>query len=196
MHPPRDFTLGILAGGTGRRLMGRDKGLVCVDGEVLVNRMLNNWGARAVATLVNAHRNPCCYMHLADRVLCDPARDQGPCVGILALLAACESPLLLIAPVDLLHPAPDLPQRLIDALPDDAPGAFVRDGTGRQQLVLLLRQSTIADVQHYVARGGRKVSELIDELTLVPFSAHEEWQDIDCLEQLGSARDRAVNRAE
>ena len=114
------LTVGILAGGRGNRLGGRDKGMLVVDGEPFIAQLLHsvdrnlravpelNW----VETVINCPRNSAFYRHYANRLVCDRQLHGGPGAGIAALLAACTTDWLLVLACD--HP--HLPVESIDKL--------------------------------------------------------------------------------
>jgi molybdopterin-guanine dinucleotide biosynthesis protein A len=141
----RDFTLGILSGGAGRRLGGADKGLLAVDGTPQVLRIHAAFGSSPAAVLVSANRHLERYRALGLVVVEDAVPGfQGPLAGVAALLAACRTPWLLSVPVDAVHLPPDVPARLFEALgnaPTTVGLARVRDGDGLQPTLALYRSS-------------------------------------------------------
>lgn len=139
MIAPDGLTLGIIAGGAATRLQGRDKAWLQLHDEPLVQRLVRVFAGRVSATWISANRDLGRYaaaglLAVPDRVAARP----GPLAGIDALLAACPTPWLLTVPVDLLHPPPDLPERLHTAC-GDAAGAYARDDDGPQPLAALWR---------------------------------------------------------
>ena len=105
------LTVGILAGGKGARLSGRDKGMLVFEGEPFVAQLLSGVRRNLVAvpelawvdTLINCPRNSHFYHHYADRLLCDRQLHAGPSAGIAALLAACTTDWLLTLACDQWH---------------------------------------------------------------------------------------------
>ena len=57
MIEAKEITGVILAGGRGRRMGGQDKGLVELDGEPLVGRILSDLAPQVGQILINANRN-------------------------------------------------------------------------------------------------------------------------------------------
>ncbi len=102
------LTVGILAGGQGVRLGGRDKGMLVLDGEPLVAQLMasvhRNLDAvpelSCIETIINCPRNSLFYRHYAQKLLCDRQLHEGPAAGIAALLAACTTDWLLIVACD------------------------------------------------------------------------------------------------
>lgn len=102
------LTVGILAGGKGARLGGRDKGMLVFEGEPFVAKLLSSVRRNLVAvpelawvdTVINCPRNSHFYQHYADRLLCDGQLQAGPSAGIAALLATCTTDWLLTLACD------------------------------------------------------------------------------------------------
>lgn len=129
----RSVTLGILAGGQGSRLGGRDKAWLERDGVPLVLALVEPLAAAFDAVLVSANRHEERYLAHGLRVVHDRVPDAGPLAGLEALAAACRTPWLLTLPVDLLH----VPPMLVDALGASAAGSWLQDDDGAQPLVAL-----------------------------------------------------------
>src|SRR5579875_600071 len=127
-------TLGVvLAGGTGTRVGGADKGLLPLSGRPLVEHVVARLRPQCAELLVVANRHLNAYARHA-RVIRDVVGDHaGPLAGIAAAL--------LTVPVDCPAPPPDLCARLWSGLAAN-PGAqcvFVHDGAGPQPLFALYR---------------------------------------------------------
>ncbi len=161
----RDVTLGILAGGRATRLGGNDKAWMVYHDELLIERTLRAFGDVFTTRCVSANRNLDRYATLGlcaipDRVAGFP----GPLAGLDALLAICETPLLLTVPVDLRAIPYNLVARLLEM---GAGGAVARDASGLQPLVALwpLARARIAVVKA-IARGKRAAHRIVAELAL------------------------------
>lgn len=139
----RSMTLGILAGGQGSRLGGRDKAWLERDGVPLVLGLVEPLAAAFDAVLVSANRHQERYLAHGLRVVHDRVPDAGPLAGLEALAGACRTPWLLTLPVDLLR----VPAMLVDRLCTASEGGWLEDDDGAQPLVALwpvsaLRAST------------------------------------------------------
>ncbi len=162
----------ILAGGRARRLGGRDKGLVAVAGRPLVAHVLAALRPQTQSVLISANRNLDRYREFGAPVLVDAVADfAGPLAGIARGLAAAPTPLVLCVPCDApLLPA-DLAQRLAAGLAG-AGGrrralAVAHDGSRRQPLFALLRRDLQADLEAWIAGGGRRVGDWVARLNPV-----------------------------
>ncbi|HTA66405.1 MAG TPA: NTP transferase domain-containing protein [Xanthomonadaceae bacterium] len=159
------ITLGILAGGRATRLEGRDKAWTVYRGQALIERSIDALGEGFAATLVSANRDRPRYDLLGIRAIADRMPGfPGPLAGIDALLAACETPLLLTLPVDLREIPHDLVQRLGAA---GEGGAVAQDEGGLQPLVALWPVARARDaVAQALARGESAVHRVIETLAL------------------------------
>ena len=158
-------TLGILAGGRGTRLGGRDKAWEIFHGQPLIERTMQALPACFAERLVSANRDTSRYLSLELRVVADRLPDRpGPLAGIDALLAACDTPWLLTVPVDLRRIPHDLGERLF---PAGEGGAVAQDMRGLQPLVALWpvarSRKPVADA---LERGDGAVHRIVAQLSL------------------------------
>lgn len=138
---PVDITAAILAGGEGRRVGGRDKGLITLAGKPLVAHVVAGLAGQVGQMLICSNRNDIQYAAFA-KVCADTVPGfRGPLAGIAAALAACETCWLLTVPVDSPQPPPDLARSLHAAASiAQANAAVVNDGERRQPLFALYRR--------------------------------------------------------
>lgn len=150
------YTLLILAGGQGRRMGGRDKGLVELDGRPLVDHLLAAL-PRPGRVVISANRNRDAYRQRADAVVFDRRGDfPGPMAGLEAGLAECQGPVLCL-PCDLLAPPALLAALLLDGL-DPGRIRVIEDDGGLQPLCLgLFGGRWVASITDYLDEGGRSV---------------------------------------
>lgn len=163
----RPLTIAILAGGAASRLGGRDKGLAMLDGQALVDQVIDAVGAMHAGPLdllIVANRNLEDYARRARTVTDAIAGYQGPLAGIAAALAACTTPWLLTLPVDCPDPPVELPARLAHAAARHAADALVaHDGERRQPLFALYRRE-LAAAAAAAAGEGRGVAHWQDAI--------------------------------
>ncbi len=158
-------TLGILAGGRATRLGGSDKAWSVYRGETLIERTLDALGDAFAARLVGANRDLDRYAAVGLRAVPDRiAGHPGPLAGLDALLAACETELLLTVPVDLRTIPADLVARLLET---GEGGAVALDAHGLQPLVALWPAARASNaVANALARGERAAHRIVAELAL------------------------------
>ncbi|MCA1773692.1 MAG: molybdenum cofactor guanylyltransferase [Halomonas sp.] len=152
----------ILAGGEGRRMGGRDKGLEPFAGLPLVAHVIQRFDGRVAELLINANRNSDAYEMFADRVVADLVIDgaeggfKGPLMGIYSGLRAAKTPWLLVAPCDSPALPNDLVARMVAGIGEhDIAVAF--DGERLHPVVALLRTSLADDLAATLAQGERKI---------------------------------------
>lgn len=160
-----DLTGLILAGGQGRRMGGRDKGLEPFAGRTLVAHVRDRLAGRVAEVLINANRNPEAYAPLADRVIPDAEGGyQGPLMGIYSGLRAATTPWLLVVPCDSPALPHDLVERMVERLADgdgESEGecdiAVAFDGERLHPVVALIRTALADDLAEALAGGERKI---------------------------------------
>lgn len=135
-----ELTLGILAGGRGSRLGGRDKAWLQRDGVAQVLRIARRFESESAAVLVSANRDLHRYPAQGLTALADRIADLGPLGGLDALASACETPWLLTIPVDIVNTNDCLLRTLATA---GGAGAVAEDDDGLQPLVALYRVETL-----------------------------------------------------
>jgi molybdopterin-guanine dinucleotide biosynthesis protein A len=158
-YPRTEVTALILAGGMGRRMNGRDKGLLEYRGKALVRQVADRLAGQAVAVLVSANRSHEAYRALGFSPIADLRADfPGPLAGIESGFVHCNSPYLLITPCDTPDIPRDLGPRLWQAMQhEDAQLAFACDDERDHFLHVLLPTTLAEDLRAYLDRGGRTV---------------------------------------
>lgn len=151
----------VLAGGRGRRLGGRDKGLFPYQGRPLVEWVLTALAGQVGALMINANRNLPRYRAYGHPVVVDRLPDfPGPLAGIASAMAAAPTPWICVAPCDAPLLPHDLVQRLSTALTTSGGDlALAFDGTRVQRLHALLPVSLRSSLEAFLAHGGRKVAD-------------------------------------
>ncbi|WP_404343880.1 molybdenum cofactor guanylyltransferase MobA [Vreelandella venusta] len=161
MIAKHDLTGMILAGGEGRRMGGRDKGLEPFAGLPLVAHTVKRFDGHVQELMINANRNSDAYALFADRVIEDAEGGfKGPLMGIYSGLRAAQTPWLLVAPCDSPALPLDLVARMVagitqEGVEHDIAVAF--DGERLHPVVALLRTSLADDLATTLAEGERKI---------------------------------------
>lgn len=144
MIPRTAISLGILAGGRGERLGGRDKAWVTHYGKTLIQHCVSAFPGGYAERLVSARAADPRFLKLGLRPVFDLRPDfPGPLAALEALSAACRTPWLLTVPVDLQRIPEGLPDALRDATARD--GVVVKDASGLQPLFGLWRAVRLHD---------------------------------------------------
>jgi molybdopterin-guanine dinucleotide biosynthesis protein A len=180
----------ILAGGSARRLGGRDKPAVRVGGLSLLDRVTAACAhaTRVVVVGPEQQGGPVAALAAGLRMLGvngrpgldSVANGAGPGVGAVALLAA-DLPLLTTGALD----------ALAGALPDHD-GALYVDGDGRRQLLCgLWRVEALRDRLATTDPDGMPLRKLVAGLRIAELTdPAEPWFDCDTPEQLAEAERR------
>ncbi|HHC73234.1 MAG TPA: molybdenum cofactor guanylyltransferase [Thiotrichales bacterium] len=156
---PVTTTAIVLAGGAGRRMGGREKGLLPFAGRPLVTHVIETLSRQAAEVIVSANRHLEAYRRFGHPVVRDTLEGlQGPLAGILAAGESASHPWLLVAPCDV----PGLPDDLLERLArgilrQDARLAAAHDGNRLHPTVLLLHRPLLDEIRHDLERGDRQV---------------------------------------
>jgi molybdopterin-guanine dinucleotide biosynthesis protein A len=162
MIATQDLTAMILAGGEGRRMGGRDKGLETFSAPglpeaPLIRHVAERFYGQTAELLINANRNLDIYRQYGDRVIEDAeAGFQGPLMGIYSGLRAAQSPWLLIAPCDSPALPMDLVARMVAGIGLHAIGV-ADDGERMHPVVALIRTDLADDLLGTLQAGERKI---------------------------------------
>ncbi len=153
----------ILAGGAGRRVGGRDKGLLVFHGRPLVAHVVQRLRPQVGRLLISCNRNLDRYRTFAELTAVDIRRNfQGPLAGLEAAIPSIETEFLLLCACDTpLLPA-DLASRLMNAINRDDDGGpadicYVHDGEREQYLCAMMRCSCLPSLREYLDQGNRSV---------------------------------------
>ena len=160
LNASNHHSLGILAGGQGRRWGGRDKGLIIWRGRPLIDHICQARPAGTEALLICCRRNARFYQHYGDRVLSETQELAGPCAGIAALLAASTSPSLIVVPVDLIGAPARVIQLLESEWRKDDAAVVLHDAKGRHSPCARLRSEVRPKCEAYLDGGGKKLVDL------------------------------------
>ena len=180
-----EFTLGILAGGSGRRVGYRDKGLLVGSGQTLVERTVSQNRAMFAEVIVCCHDNPWFYSMLADRVFCDSRPGLGPLMGIAALLAGTETEFLAVIPCDQQRLPAGWLNHMFEAMDKSLLGVYAVEA-GRHTACCLLRRRARARVEELLENKERSLGALFEQPEFSGVEAASMGCDIDYLSELRS----------
>lgn len=159
MQPRAKITGVVLAGGQGRRMGGKDKGLVLLNGIALFRYVLETLRPQVSQLVISANRHIDIYQQTGIPVIADSLPDYpGPLAGMLAVMEAVESEWFLFSPCDTPNIPSDLASSLWDALGDPASAAvWVNDGERDHPGIALVHHSAKVALRDYLSAGERRV---------------------------------------
>jgi len=149
----------VLAGGMGRRMDSRDKGLVVLRGQPMVTHVIARLAPQVDTLLINANRNLESYAAFGFPVVSDAVGGfAGPLAGLHAGMQACTGPLIVTAPCDSPFLPLDLVARLQAAMESEiADLAVARSGGYPQPVFALYSISLLPSLTQFLNEGGRKI---------------------------------------
>jgi len=151
----------ILAGGAGRRVGGRDKGLIPWAGKPLAQQVVERIGPQVDSVIISCNRNSDLYRQFTTRTVCDTRPGYpGPLAGIEAAHPYVDTDLLLVVNCDMpLLPA-GLARRLAGKLRESSRRVeicYAHDGLYAHYLCAVLHRDCLASVTGFLDNGGRAV---------------------------------------
>lgn len=155
------ISVAILAGGESRR-MGRDKGLLPLDGTSMIEAVAAQLSPYAREVIIGAN-DPDAYAFTGLRVVPDLERGCGPMMGVLSCLEAARGGTVLFAPCDV-PVIPDGFVRLMLEAAAEADVAMPLDRLGRPEPLLAAYSRRCAPAIRRLLDGGeRRVTALMGD---------------------------------
>ena len=163
----------VLAGGQSRR-MGRDKALLPLGGQTLIERVLTAAHPLGYPRLIVG--DPTAYTHLKLPVLPDRRPKLGPLGGLYTALSTTAAPVLLLA-CDLPFLTPDFLRYLVS---QRGPHQVVvpHTATGLQPLCALYEPSCLAAVEAAIQADQLGMRDLLNNLNL-NLVREKDWRPYD-----------------
>ena len=155
----QDVTAAILTGGKGRRMQGKDKGLVELADRPLIEYVIAAIKPQVNTIIINANRNQLHYARYAYPVFADNLENyQGPLAGFISVMKKATTSHLVTLPCDGPLIAADFVERLIAALKKDkAEIAVAHDGERLQPVHALIPITLSASLDDFLDSGERKI---------------------------------------
>jgi molybdenum cofactor guanylyltransferase len=154
----------ILAGGAGRRVGCRDKGLILWQGKPLVAHVSAALRHEVGEILISCNRNVSDYQKYATRTVADRRGSfQGPLAGLEAASTFIGTELMVVVSCDM----PQLPAgfvaRLLAPLVSDSDNgpeiSFAHDGARAQYLCAAMRTECLSSLPGFLDEGHRAVRD-------------------------------------
>ncbi len=154
-----NITAVILAGGQGRRMGGRDKGLIEFNGKALVKILIEKLEQQAVTIIVNANRNQQRYQAFGCPVVSDQLTDyQGPLAGFASAMNAVDTDFIVTLPCDSPFLVTDYVSRFINSHEqNDSPVHVAYDGERLQPVHAMISVGLLPSLNKFLDSGDRKI---------------------------------------
>lgn len=158
---PKDITGGILAGGKSRRF-GTNKALYRWQEETFLDSVIRQVGSLVSEILISCSaENHSAYASYPYTKVVDRYPDCGPLGGIASLLAACNTPYLLVLTCDMPLIDKELLSKLLQEKPSTAVCMCYSDGQ-TAPFPLLLNKQLQPEIEAQIAQKNLKMKHLID----------------------------------
>lgn len=189
-----NVTAVILAGGKGRRMDGKDKGLVELANRPLIEYVIDAIKPQVESIILNANRNQEQYSRYGYPVVSDALADyQGPLAGFICAMKSSTTSHIVTLPCDGPFLPADLVDRLISSLTDNnAEIAVAHDGDRMQPVYSLMPVTLSNSLGSFLDSSERKIDLWYSQhrVALADFSdCPETFRNINTAEQ----RDRLQN---
>lgn len=163
------FTCAVLAGGASSR-MGRDKSLLEINGEPMIQRVLNRLSA-VTDELMVVTDEPDKYEFLRKRVRFAGdigGMGQGPLAGIAGALVKARYPRVAVVATDMPFINPQLIQFLaeVDPTADVVVPVISEDGFP-ETLHAIYAKSALYAIQEQLIEGNRKITQFFNQVRVV-----------------------------
>ena len=167
-----EISIMILAGGRGTRMDGADKGLIMIDGDYIINHLIDLASKVTKNVYINANRNIETYSELNVNIVQDVIDDyQGPLAGIYSGLLNIKTEYLLTIPCDCPFVSELYFSRMIKDLHEKKiKCAFSNDRI--QPVHALIPKDYIDSLKKFLDGGKRKIDQWYtqESFSLVDFS--------------------------
>lgn len=140
---------------------GRDKGLLPLHGQALIEHVLQRVSPQCDTILINISRHKEVYAKFGYPLIEDSLPGGlGPLAGLLSALEHSHSDYVLSVPCDTPELPHDLVPRMLDSLKHHrAEACTVDDGKRLHPVIMLVKCSLASNLRHYLESGRRKVHD-------------------------------------
>ncbi|PCS22448.1 molybdenum cofactor guanylyltransferase MobA [Candidatus Enterovibrio escicola] len=171
-HP--ETTWVILAGGQGRRMGGRDKGLMTFDGKPFVEYVYERLTAQDATIAINANRNHSTYEKYGP-VFGDVLKGfLGPLGGIHAAMSYCDTEWLGFVPCDCLNLPHKMLKKMYQSIGESTEIVVAHDGQSVQPVITMMKRNLLQRLEAFLENGNRKIILMYDlcDTKFVDFSSN------------------------
>ncbi len=164
-----NITAVILAGGKGKRLGGKDKGLVLYHNKPLIEHILEKIETQVSTVLISANRNNALYSTYGYAVIKDEMLDyQGPLAGFYTAMKNTQTEYIITLPCDGPLISYDLVTRLRKCLQHNPTKiAVAHDGQRLQPTYALIPVTYLSDLNKFMRNGGRSIYQWYAQYAII-----------------------------
>lgn len=187
MHQEVNISGLILAGGEGRRMNFKDKGLVHWQKKPLIEEVVTRFRPQVAELLISCNQNEHRYQAFGQTIGDGEFFRLGPLAGIYSGLLNCQFEYLAVVPVD----SPLLPLNLVSTLcrkqaQTSAKIVFVETPLRTQPLFCLLHKSLTDSLYDYLKSGNRQVYQWMKQQAyeIAKFDEDDPFTNINTSNQL------------
>ena len=154
----------VLAGGRGARMGGEDKGLLMLQGRLMIEWILDRFAPQVTTIVISANRNNDQYAALGYPIVSDSTVDfRGPLAGISAALSRTDTPWIVTVPCDSPLIPLDLVTRLqVQVVEQGANLGVAHDGQRLQPVFMFVHRDLLVDLEGYLEGGDRKIDRWLE----------------------------------
>ncbi|TQV71672.1 molybdenum cofactor guanylyltransferase [Aliikangiella marina] len=155
----------ILSGGEGRRVSGKDKGLLHFKERLLIELQIEWLQGQVDDIIISANRNLDDYQRLGFAVVSDDSAGHlGPLHGVKQGLEKATSPWVFVHPVDLPNLPKDFIERIVQPLNDEFSVYYFATKERSHFLTMLINKRCSQRLNSYLANGGARVKDFLQEV--------------------------------
>jgi len=160
------FTVAIIAGGQSRR-MGQDKAFLELDGQALIDRVLERSAKRGQAETIIITNKPAAYAHLGQPMYGDALPNSGALGGIYTALLRARAPAVLALACDMPFLNRDLLRLLLGQLSADVDIIAPRVAGYPQALHAIYKKTCLPPIARQLAAGQLKIIRFYAQMRLL-----------------------------
>jgi molybdopterin-guanine dinucleotide biosynthesis protein A len=174
--------------------LDQDKGLIMFRGQPMVTYALTAMKGVADCVVINANRNLEWYQRFGVPLISDETLTfDGPLAGILSVMNACDTEVLIVMPCD----SPLIQSRHLEKLRQALIGsnydvAVAHDGERMHPVFLALNTHLLESLQFFLSEGQRKIDVWLRQHTVVEVDFSEDakvFLNINTVQELANLED-------
>jgi molybdopterin-guanine dinucleotide biosynthesis protein len=152
-----ELSVAILAGGMSSR-MGKDKALIKIEGERIIDRLTKELACFGDVTLSVAHKND--YSYLGLKTVVDEHKEIGPIEGIRSVLSEADSEYVFICASDMPFISKELVSYLAGYISSDYDCYVIADEDHIHPLCAIYSKKVLPVIEELIDEGSYRLREI------------------------------------